>query len=605
MFAQSWMRSARTITAALTIFAWAHPASAAITERRLSAADEYITLEQSFLHQGQLWVVGKQILPPDYVKEKRAAYVVDVGAGLIEKFEIPEGVTELASWRHGFMAVRFSNAASGRATIQVQRLDQNGHAAATEYVFEANSYGDLRLQPAPDGGLFTAESIREGSVLRALDPRGETKWQRTIDRRTANIALTDRGLAVLTEPPSNGSSGPLMIMYSNAGEVLWRVSTLASSPWYRDLQFVAPDRLFVRHTTTANETVLTVTSTTDGSLVADVAVPSLYWMRPAEDGVLLSGQSLGAPHIVRIDRNGKTAWSRRFMVQTNYSELLQPATVVAGSLVVLGQSKSFAASGEEMYSPPVMLVSEPTGEDLARERGSCLQLEAAQLLRLQRKLREDHSIHVGIDYLLPRRSINATSRDCTYPTEQQLLSYHQQLLGLLGDTPTNPEPFRNLFMIQLGEPGTETRLVSYQWDRSIADAPEVGFVIATDLRTPQAVLRLVREQLQPHTVRVRAYIDRFYELTRCPIAIKIDEPRSLADPNHLLASIEGTFEQLLDTIASMPESQRRAGPQGNPLVYTRLEPGLFGSEGAMSDIKDARQTLQLLFEQKRDQAAQQ
>jgi hypothetical protein len=292
------------------------------------------------------------------------------------------------------------------------------------------------------------------------------------------------------------------------------------------------------------------------------------------------------------------------MVQTNYSELLEAANIVAGKLIVVGRSKAFDARGEELYPPPVMLISEPTGAELAQERGYCLQLDAVQLERLQRTLREDHSIEVGVDSNAPRRSTSATSRDCSYPTEQQLLSYHQQLLGLLGDTPTNPRPFLNLFWIQLHEAGTETHLQRYQWDRSIVDAPEVSFVIATDLRAPQSVLRLVREQLQPHTLRVRRYMDRFYELTRCPIAIEIDEPRLLSDPDLLMRDVEGTFEQLVNSIASMPESQRRADLQGNPHVYTRLEPGLFGSKDAMRDVKDARQTLETLFEQERAQARQ-
>jgi hypothetical protein len=589
--------------AALSIVACIQPVAAAVVERPVFDSDTYVTLEQSFIQQGQLWFVGKEAFPPDYSTAKSAAYVLDPDRGLIEKFEIGEGVIELTPWQRGFMAVRYSNEPSGRAAVHVQLLDQNGHAAQAQYDFDAFSYGDLHVQPAPDGDLFAAESIRERGVLRAVGADAAIKWERSIERRIAGIVLTDRGLAVLTEPASNGSGGALMMMYSNAGELLWRVSTPVASPWYRDFQFVSPDRLFVRHRTT-NETRLAVIRTTDGELVADISVPSLYWMRPAEDGVLLSGQSLGAPHIVRIDRNGKTLWSRRFMVQTNYSELLQAANIVAGKLIVLGQSKAFNARGEEQPLPPVMLISEPSGEELAQERGHCLQLEAAQLERLQATLRENHSIQVGADLNVPRRSIGATSHDCSYPTEQQLLSYHQQLLGILGDKPTNPQPYLNLFWIEIHKPGTDTRLRQYHWDRSISDAPEAGFGIATDLRAPQAVLRLVRQQLQPHTIRIRALMDRFYELTGCPIAIDIDEPRLLADPAVLLRSIEGTFEQLVDSIASMPESQRRASREGNPIVYTQLQPGLFGSKDAMRDVRDAQQTLRMLFEQGRAPAGQ-
>jgi hypothetical protein len=600
---RSRVGSAFSTAAALNIVACIQPVAAAVTERPVFNSGAYVTLEQSFVQQGQLWVVGKEALPPDYSRVKSAAYVLDADRGLIEKFEIAEGVTALAPWQRGFMAVRYSNDASGRAIVHVQRLDQNGRAVEAQYAFDALSYGDLHLQPEPDGDLLVGESVGEHGVLRAVGAGGEIKWERAIDRRIAEIELTDRGVAVLTEPVSNGSAGPLMIMYSNAGELLWRVSTPVASPWYRDLQFVAPDRLFVRHRM-ANETRLAITSTTDGELLGDISVPSLYWMRPAEDGVLLSGQSLGAPHIVRLDRTGKTLWSRRFMVQTNYSELLEAANIVAGKLIILGRSKAFNARGEELYSPPVVLISEPTGAELAQQRGYCLQLDAAQLERVQRTLREDHSIEVGLDLNVPRRSMSAMSRDCGYPTEQQLLSYHQQLLGILGDAPTNPQPFLNLFWIQVHEPGTETRLQRYHWDRSIVDAPEVSFTIATDLRAPQSVLRLVREQLQPHTIRMRAYMARFYELTQCSIAVEIGEPRLLSDSALLMQSIEGTFEQLVDLIASMPESQRRAGLQGNPHVYTQLEPGLFGSKDAMRDVRDAQHTLRMLFEQERTRARQ-
>jgi len=588
---------------ALSIVACIRPAAAAVVERPVFASDTYITLEQSFVQHGQLWVIGNEALPPDYSRSRSAAYVLDADRGLIEKFAIAEGIAELQPWQRGFMAVRYSSAASGRAIVHVQRLDQNGHAAATQYVFDALSYGDLHLQPAVNDDLFVAESIRERGVLRALGADGAVKWERAIDRRIADIELTDRGIALLTEPVSNGSAGPWMMLYSTAGELLWRVSTPVASPWFRDLQFVAPDRLFVRHRAT-NETRLAIASTTDGSLVADISVPSLYWMRPADDGVLLSGQSLGAPRIVRIDRSGQTLWSRRFMVQTNYSELLQAARIVAEKLIILGQSKAFNARGEELYSPPVMLISEPTGQELAQQRGYCLQLDAVQLERLQGILRADHSIVVGLDLNAPRRSVSAMSHDCSYPTEQQLLAYHQQLLRLLGDAPTNPQPFLNLFMIELHEPGTDTRLQRYRWDRSIADAPEVSFAISTDLREPQSVLRLVRQQLQPHTKHVRALMDRFYELTRCSIAIDIDDPRLLAEPALLLQNIEGTFEQLVDSISSMPESQRRAGLQGNPHVYTQLQPGLFGTKDGMRDVRDAQNTLRMLFDRQRSRVEQ-
>lgn len=588
------------LSTAVFIGVCALPVAAAVTERPLFGPDAHVNLKHSFVHQGQLWVVGDEPIPPDYSRAKSAAYVVDHDRGLIKKFEIAEGFVEFAPWERGFMAVRRWHDASGRAIVHVQQLDQRGHVVGAPYVFGTSSYVDLRLQPgAEDGELFVAESVLQGGVLRAIGADGQLKWERTLDRRVADIELTDRGVLVLTEPASNGSAGSSMIMYSATSDLLWRVSSPIYSAWYRDLQFVAPDRLFVRHRTKSNETNLAVVSTTDGALIADTPVPSLFWMRPAEDGVLLSGQSLGAPHIVRIDRAGRILWSRRFMVQTNYSELLQPANIVAGQLIVLGKSEAFDAGGEEVYSPPVMLVSEPTGRELAQQRGHCVQLDAVHLERLHRTLREDHSIEVGLDWRAPRRAISAMSHDCAYPTEQQLLSYYQQLLGLLGDRPTNPQPFFNRFWIQLHEAGAGTRLQRYGWNRLIADAPEVTFIISTDLSAPQSVLRLVREQLQPHTIRVRRYMDRFDELTRCPIAIELDEPQLLSDPALLIRSIESTFEQLLNSIAPMPESMRRAGAHGNPHVYTRLEPGLFGDKDTMLDVKDAQQTLRMLFDRKR------
>src|SRR5690349_9818620 len=123
---QSRVGSALSIAAALSMIAGIQSVAAAVTERPVFASDAYVTLEQSFVQQGELWVVGKATTPPDYSTVKNAAYVLDTERGLIEKFELAEDVTELAPWHGGFMAVRYSSSESDRAIVRVQRLDQNG-----------------------------------------------------------------------------------------------------------------------------------------------------------------------------------------------------------------------------------------------------------------------------------------------------------------------------------------------------------------------------------------------------------------------------------------------------------------------------------------------